>query len=550
MNLNEKTKYKKDETPSQLRKKLKKSEAGKTQWKDKNREKLEETKILKMRMKEARESRDHWRKENLEKISSNEILQEKLLRAEEELIHAKITNMNLEKQIEKLKKKSPQEPNKLIDGEKTKRSLYTTYLKWLVVYIIICTMAPFRTVEKIFKVQMSCELFIAKTMPSDTSCRRWLNQVGYYKLRRPKEKADDWIYIIDNSIRSESRKVCLILGVRASQLKQGKSLSLQDVEPIELRIINSNCEVEEIIKDAINKTGVPIQICSDLGPDIMPSIKKVMALHPKIKHIPDIMHKVGNMLKKKLDKDSRWNAFVSNTNKANNTLKQSRLSFMCPPNFRGKSRFLNCSNVVDWADCSIRMLKNIKKTNSNWEEMHRKLGWQIDNKEDIALFKELFYLADIGKEVIRKLNIEKHSASIAKELLKKAAKHEEGKEFAREIVSFIEKQCAKVEENKLMIGVSEIIESAFSKLKILDRESGKSGFTSSTIGLTACFGNSDFNSIEKAFTQCTYKDVLDWSKDNLGETFQTKRKQFFKFTKKENLGLKIELLYERKVKAA
>jgi hypothetical protein len=428
--------------------------------------------------------------------------------------------------------------------------LYTTYLKWLFVYIIICTTAPFRTVEKIFKTQMSCGLFIAQKMPSDTSCRRWFNQVGYYKLTRPKQQAADWIYIIDNSIRSENRKVCLVLGIRASQLKQGKSLSFQDVEPIELRIINSNSEVEGILQDAIKKTGVPIQICSDLGSDIMPSIKKVMALNPEIKHIPDIMHKVGNMLKKRLEEDKRWKAFVRKTNKSNNTLKQSKLSFMCPPNFRGKSRFLNCRNVVDWSDCSVRILRNMKKTSPNWKEMHRKLGWQIDQKEDIALFKELFYLAEIAKEVIRKLHIEKDSASIAEELLKNAAKHKEGKELANEIVSFIKEQCAKVEENKLMIGISEIIESALGKLKILDRESGKSGFTSSIIGLTACFGSSDFNSVEKAFTQCTYKDVLDWSEDNLGETFQTKRKQFFKFTKKEDLGLKIELIRERKLRVA
>jgi hypothetical protein len=549
MNPDEKKKYKKDETPSQLRKKLKKSETSKIQWKDKNREKLEETKILKMRMKEARESRDRLRKENLEKISENEILKEKLQHAEEELILAEVINMNLGKQIKELKKNQP-EPNKLIEGKKTKKSLYTTYLKWLFVYIIICTTAPFRTVEKIFKTQMSCGLFIAQKMPSDTSCRRWFNQVGYYKLTRPKQQAADWIYIIDNSIRSENRKVCLVLGIRASQLKQGKSLSFQDVEPIELRIINSNSEVEGILQDAIKKTGVPIQICSDLGSDIMPSIKKVMALNPEIKHIPDIMHKVGNMLKKRLEEDKRWKAFVRKTNKSNNTLKQSKLSFMCPPNFRGKSRFLNCRNVVDWSDCSVRILRNMKKTSPNWKEMHRKLGWQIDQKEDIALFKELFYLAEIAKEVIRKLHIEKDSASIAEELLKNAAKHKEGKEFANEIVSFIKEQCAKVEENKLMIGISEIIESALGKLKILDRESGKSGFTSSIIGLTACFGSSDFNSVEKAFTQCTYKDVLDWSEDNLGETFQTKRKQFFKFTKKEDLGLKIELIRERKLRVA
>lgn len=387
-------------------------------------------------------------------------------------------------------------------------------------------------------------------MPSDTTCRRWFNQVGYYKLTRDKIYANDWIYIIDNSVRIEERKVCLILGVRASQLKQGKCLSFEDLEPIEYRIINSNKEVEEIIKDGIIKTGVPIQICSDEGSDIMPSIKKIMMIHSEIKHVADIMHKTGNMLKKILENDERWVKFVENTNKSNNKLKQSKLSFMCPPNFRGKSRFLNCSDVVNWADCSLLMQRNMKRTDSNWKEMNEKLGWQIESREDIALFKELFHLADIGKEVIRKLHIEKNSANVAKELLKSVAKHKEGKEFAKKIVDFITEQIKKVEENKLMLGTSEIIESSFSKLKIFDRESGKSGFTGSLIGLLACFGSSDLNTIEKAFTECTYKDVLDWNEKNLGETFQKKRKQYFKFTKKEDLGLEIERILERKLKIA
>ena len=81
------------------------------------------------------------------------------------------------------------------------------------------------------------------------------------------------------------------------------------------------------------------------------------------------------------------------------------------------------------------------------------------------------------------MHIEKDGVKIAKELLKKIAKSKEGKSFANEILGFISEQCKKVEENKLMLGSSEIIESAFGKLKILDRECGKSGFTSSIIGL-------------------------------------------------------------------
>ena len=550
MNPNAKKKYKKDETPSQIRKKLKKSEASKNRWKDKNREKSEESKIVKMRMKEARESRDYWREENLKRISENEILKEKLQRAEEELVLARITNMNLEEELREFKKKSQPEFNKLTDGAKTKRSSYTTYLKWLIVYIIIYTSAPFRTLEKILKIQMSCKMFSILKIPSDTSIRRWFNQVGYYKLTRSKKIADDWIYIIDNSVRAEERKVCLILGLRMQDLKQGKSVTFEDLEVLELRIINKNYEVEEILHDAIKKTSIPIQICSDEGSDIMPNIKRVIKQYPQIKHVPDIMHKTGNLLKKTLENDKRWKKFVTNVNKSNNTLKQSQLSFLCPPNFRGKSRFMNCRNVVDWADSVISILETTEKTSPHWAEMHKKLGWLLKCKKDIALFKELFHLADLGKEIIRKLHIEPASGKIAEELLKKAIVHKEGSAFAKSIIDFINQQCEKVLENNLMIGSSEIIESAFSKLKLLDRESGRSGFTHSIIGLAACFGNSDFISVEKAFTEHTYKSVLMWEKINLGETFQKKRKQIFKHKKRADLDLKIERDPEREKRVA
>ena len=52
-----------------------------------------------------------------------------------------------------------------------------------------------------------------------------------------------------------------------------------------------------MIEQAITLTGIPNQICSDEGPDIMPSIRKIMKKYSNVKHVPDIMHKTGNMLK-------------------------------------------------------------------------------------------------------------------------------------------------------------------------------------------------------------------------------------------------------------
>jgi hypothetical protein len=394
--------------------------------------------------------------------------------------------------------------------------------------------------------QMQCNVLQVAKTPSHTSVRRWINQVGYYNLVKPKDKAIDWVYFIDNSIRIENRKVCLILGTRLSKLEQGKYLSYKDLEVVAIRLITRNNEVEAIIEDAIAKTGVPEQICSDEGSDIMPSIRKIVTKYPNIKHVPDIMHKTGNKLKKKLENDKRWKIFITHLNEAKRRLCQSSLSFICPPNLRGKSRFLNCQ----WASRTIIVLQEMDKADSNWVEMNEKLGWLVECKQDIALFTELFGIAGIAKEIVRTLHIEKDTWRAAEELLAEVAQSEEGKSFGKEVVDFLKEQCKKAERGLLLIGSSEIIESAFSKLKLLDRECGNSGFTSSVLGLAACFGPIDFVSISKAFEQSSYSDVVKWGEEYVGETIQKKRRRILKLNKSKYLGLNLTRFIEEKTIAA
>ena len=427
----------------------------------------------------------------------------------------------------------------MTDGTRVRNSHYTTYFKWLCVYVIVYTATTFRGLTSILALQKHCNILHAAKTPAHISVRRWINQVGYYNLQKPKEKANDWVYFIDNLIRIENRKVCLILGARLSKLKKGKYLTYEDLEPIGIWIFTKNSDLEAMIEEAITKTGVPRQISSDEGPDIMPSIRKIIAKYPTIKHIPDIMHKTGNMLKKKLEDDTRWKSFITLVNESKKTLCQSSLSFICPPNLRGKSRFFNCQNVVEWASRALTVLEEMKITDPNWQGMNKKLGWLVKCKQDIALFIELFELAAIAKEIVRKLHIGKDTWQVAEELLEEAAQSIEGKLFAKGIVDFLKVQGEKTEEGMLLVGSSEIIESAFSKLKLLDRECGNSGFTSSILGLAACFGTTDYKSMAKAFEECNYKDVAAWGKKHVGETIQKKRRSILKPQKRIDFGLKL-----------
>lgn len=382
------------------------------------------------------------------------------------------------------------------------------------------------------------------------SLHRWVNQVGYYNLTKPKEVADDWIYVIDNSVRIENRKVVLILGMRSSRLKQGKYPTYKDLECIEIRLLKKNSEVEGAIEDAIVKTGVPCSICSDEGPDIMPSIRKIIAKHPTIQHSSDIMHKVGNLLKKRLEDDIGWEKFLKKINKSKNSLKQSGLSFLCSPNLRGKYRFFNCKDVLDWANKALFFLKNLKKDDPNRDEILKKLGWVLKQEKNIEVFFELFELAHLSKEIVRKLHIEKDSWKAAEKLLEAHITREDGKLFAKKIIDFLKIQCDKAPFGMLLLGSSEIIESAMSKLKLLSRECGTSGFSGSIIGLAACFGASDYKSVVKAFEIVTLKDVESWVVQYIGETIIKKRRQALKSIKKVDLGPELGSFIENKIMVA
>lgn len=419
--------------------------------------------------------------------------------------------------------------------------------------LLIDTTIGARTLSEVLKSLEQYEgLFNHKT-PSHTSCRRWINQVGYYMLEIvPVEQASDWIFIVDNSIRMDNRKLCVVLGVKRSQLKKGQSLSFKDIRLITMRLVDKNKKVETVLEEAINKAGKPISICSDLGPDVMPSIKAIMKKYKNVQHIPDMTHKAGNMLKKYLEKDAHWNEFITNVNQSKNRLKQSSLCSLCPPNVRGQSRFLNCKDVMDWALRIIEMLESMDQEDPDYEVLKEKLGWAILQKEDIKYFFELFELAALAKELTRKLHIDKMGWIYAKNLLKRRGRSVRGNKFADELIAFLKEQGEKVGEHEgaCLLGCSEIVESVMSKVKFLDKESGTSGFTRSVLGLAACLGPIDRKEIEKAFENVNEKDINAWAKKHIGQTIQSKRRKALKNLDRTKLEEELERFIESKIKVA
>jgi hypothetical protein len=406
---------------------------------------------------------------------------------------------------------------------------------------------PFRGLSESLKILDIGSYYGINKTPSHSTIRRWVNRVGLYQLKKEKEKADDWFYIVDNSVRIENRKLCLILGTRLSKLKKEGYLTFMDLEILEIGLIQGKATtgVTKLLESAISKTGVPVGICSDQGPDVVPAIKLIISKHSKIKHVPDTIHVTSNMLKSILEHKTRWEEFCAQVSLTKNKLKQSIHSELCPPQIRGKSRFLNCSVIVDWATKIIELLESEVCD----EEMKVKLGWLIDYRKDVTEFADMINVVQLTNELVRQHRITSNTWLIAKALLKSEIISKKGKGLANQVVAFL-KKISKLAGKRFLIGSSEILESAFGKLKSLDRECGNSGFTHSILGVGACFSKLDYETISEAMKSISNEDVNEWKNKMIGETQQSKRRRLLKNKKNEDLKTKLTRILEEKTIAA
>ena len=193
-------------------------------------------------------------------------------------------------------------------------------------------------------------LELRQSVPSWYSGLLWLLRLGYYKLHREQEHADDWIWIVDHTVQLGSEKCLVILGIRQSKLPQAELyLNHEDVEPIALLpVTHSNGEIVfRQLTQTVEKTGLPREIVGDHGTDIKSGIERFRQDHEQTCYIYDIKHKGAAILKRELKDDQHWSTFIQLAAQTSKRVQQTRLSALAPPNQRSKARYMN---VINWSN--------------------------------------------------------------------------------------------------------------------------------------------------------------------------------------------------------
>ena len=89
--------------------------------------------------------------------------------------------------------------------------------------------------------------------------------------------------------------------------------------------------VHQQLETVASETGIiPKAILSDEGSDLSGGVDRFCMAHPETIRHRDMPHICARLLKKRLEKDERWNAFIKQTTQTKFQTAQTELAFLVP----------------------------------------------------------------------------------------------------------------------------------------------------------------------------------------------------------------------------
>jgi hypothetical protein len=419
-------------------------------------------------------------------------------------------------------------------GGRVRRHWYSVLIVTMCIRLVLEAAISFRAAPKAVYIMFSQFVAVQKQrIPSYKTIVRWLSIVGLYKLNRMKEKSNDWALIVDNSVQIGTQKCLVILGTRLNIFRE-RALTFEDMEPIliELHDHSDASTIFRALERAGDKVGGVEMVCSDDGSDLRGGIKLFCEKH-NVGRVLDITHKAATFVKRFLENDCEWQSFCTEAAEAKRKMQQTPGAHLVPPNQRTKSRFLNIECLTRWAVDVVEALGNPEHEDK--EVLGLYCGWVLKYENLIDRLKQFVLIGQTVRQYIREKGFHKNTAVEAEKAFDALCLDAEGYQYAGMIIDFLEEQSAAVPANRVWIGSSEIIESVFGKVKHLEQDQSRGGFTSLILAVAACVGTVDAAVVFEAMEQTKIKDVNAWLKNQMGSTLLSERRKALGSWRKKRL---------------
>ncbi len=374
---------------------------------------------------------------------------------------------------------------------------------------------------------------LAIDIPDWTTGRLWLMRLGHGMLTMPLEQGDDWVWLIDHSMQIGQEKYLVILGLRLRDMPPaGQCLQYRDMHLIGLvpRTSWTAPEVAGVLEETVERGGVPRAIVNDYGGDVHGGVQIFQEQHPQTAEIYDIKHKAACLLKRRLEKEPRWQDFQRQVGQTRCAVQQTELGFLAPPTPKTKARFMNLQPQLEWAEGVLDVLDAPPANVLQWvtpERLQAKLGWLHEFRDAITEWSHWQRLVNIAVTHVNEHGITRTTAKQIYQALPRPFLHDRTADLAHELVRFIVAQGKQTKPGERLPGSTEVLESCFGKMKELQKQQSRGGLTTLLVSFGAMLAETTTAAIGAALERSSTAKVWAWCKEHLGTTLLGKRKLAF-----------------------
>jgi hypothetical protein len=406
-------------------------------------------------------------------------------------------------------------------------------LRMIRLAVNLARVVGFRPTERVLKIVWAW-LGLKQPLPAWTTIRTWLLRVGLAVLREPIEPADDWIWMADHSNQIGPEKALVVLGVRAAQLPPpGETLKHEDVHLLTVRPGTAwkREDMASAYHELAKRHGNPRAVLCDGAVELGDGAQCLQKQRPDMIVLHDFKHKAAIFLKAAVGNHPRFAEFNTQLGKTRSAIQQTELAHLTPPSQKPKARFMNLASTLDWAATVLWLLDHPEakaRAALRPERLEEKLGWLRSFAVDLAAWRECQQVVNAGVTFINKQGLFRGTGTQLRVAMGTNLQHVAGQQVAQRLVDFVTAAEGQLKEGERLPMSTEILESTFALYKQLERQHSKGGFTGLLAGFGALLKPATNESIRRAFSTVSVKDVHQWTRDNLGATLTSKRLATYK----------------------
>lgn len=361
--------------------------------------------------------------------------------------------------------------------------------------------------------------------PSNNTILNWVLKVGYHALNAPKQKAKDWVIVLDTSIQMGSEKVLVILGIRQAVLARlDRPLVFTDLVPLVIAVSQSwtgDAVHGELVKLQA-ALGTIIYAVADHGSELRKGLRLA-----KIKHVHDLTHALAIQVKNLYHDDPRYKSLCAKMSRMGVKFAQSGLAEIVPPAKRKKSHYQNVRPTIEWATRMLAFIASPHARHPRNAKAVKALRWLQGYTELIQEMSQLVDVIGSIEATLKHEGLQARTASKCETHLKSLQNPKFGP-FKDKFREWLRENIAMMPPTQKTLCSSDIIESIFGAYKNFVSNNKMAGVTRLVLVMSALTCDLTLESTKETMEAHTVRQIKEWTSENIGETLNQRRRKMSK----------------------